>query len=72
MSATVEPKWYFYAPTTPPGGTNPTKITLPDNAALQLQGEITQSKPNRHKDEGFGIDVETFEGSAQFGFAGHN
>lgn len=67
LSATIEPKWYIYAPTTPPGGPNPTKISLPDNAALELKGKIVQPAPNRHKDEGFGIDVETYEKTVSFG-----
>ena len=66
LSAKVEPKWYFYAPSTPPGGPIPTKITLTEGP-LELKGPIAQSKPNRHMDEGFGIEVETYEKAAAFG-----
>ena len=67
LSATVQQNWYFYSPSTPPGGPNPTKITLPANPALELKGQIALPKPNRHQDEGFGIEVETYEKAAEFG-----
>ena len=43
VSATIEDGWYIYAPTTPPGGPNPTKITIAEGGALQTKGAIAQT-----------------------------
>lgn len=67
VSATIEDGWYIYAPTTPPGGPNPTKITLADGSALEAKGKIAQPKPNRHFDEGFGMETESFKKAVAFG-----
>ena len=44
VSAVIEDGWYIYAPTTPPGGPNPTKITLADGSTLEVKGKIAQPK----------------------------
>ncbi len=67
VSATIEKDWYIYAPTTPPGGPNPTKITLGDGSALEIKGAIAQPKPDRHFDEGFGMETESFKKGVSFG-----
>ena len=67
VSATIENGWYIYAPTTPLGGPNPTKITLAGGNALELKGAIAQPKPLVHFDKGFGLQTETFKKSVSFG-----
>ena len=67
VSATIEDGWYIYAPTTPPGGPNPTKITLADGSALEIKGKIAQPKPFVHLDEGFGMETQSFKKGVSFG-----
>ena len=67
VTATIEDGWYIYAPTTPPGGPNPTKITLADGGALEIKGKIAQPKPYVHMDEGFAMETESFKKAVSFG-----
>ena len=72
VSATIEDGWYIYAPTTPPGGPNPTKITLakvefPYSSALDIKGKIAQPKPYVHMDEGFQMETESYKKGVSFG-----
>ncbi len=67
VSATIESGWYIYAPTTPPGGPNPTKITLAQGSPLIAKGKLVQPKPDTHFDEGFQMDTETFKKAVSFG-----
>ncbi len=67
VSATIEDGWYIYAPTTPPGGPNPTKITLADGGALEIKGAIAQPKPFVHMDEGFQMETQSYKKGVSFG-----
>ena len=67
VSATIEDGWYIYAPTTPPGGPNPTEITLAAGSALTAKGKLAQPKPYVHFDEGFQMNTETFKKGVSFG-----
>ena len=67
VSATIEDGWYIYAPTTKPGGPNPTKITLADGSKIEVKGKIAQPQPFVHMDEGFGMETESFKKGVSFG-----
>ena len=67
VSATIEDGWYIYAPTTPPGGPNPTKITLADGGALEVKGKIAQPEPFVHMDEGFQMETQSYKKGVSFG-----
>ena len=67
VSAVIKDGWYIYAPTTPPGGPNPTKITLAEGSALVAKGKLVQPKPLVHFDEGFQMNTETFKKNVSFG-----
>ena len=67
VSATIESGWYIYAPSTPPGGPNPTKITLAEGSSLVAKGKLVQPKPDIHFDEGFQMNTETFKKNVSFG-----
>src|SRR5579871_6737818 len=34
LTASIQPGWHLYSPTTPKGGPNPTKVKLADNSAV--------------------------------------
>jgi thiol:disulfide interchange protein len=59
FTGTIQPHWHVYSMTTPPGGPNPTKVSIADNPAV-AGFTIYQSKPVRKPDPSFGIDTETF------------
>jgi thiol:disulfide interchange protein len=59
FTGTIQPHWHVYSMTTPPGGPNPTKVSIADNPAV-AGFAIYQSKPVRKPDPSFGIDTETF------------
>ena len=67
VSATIEDGWYIYAPTTAPGGPNPTSLKIADGSALELKGKIAQPKPYVHMDEGFGMETQSFKKGVSFG-----
>ena len=41
LTATVQPEWHLYSPTTPPGGPIITTIRLVENPALDSFGSLT-------------------------------
>ena len=65
LTAKAEPGWHLYSLTTPPGGPNPTKVKLADNAAVAGL-KVYQPKPERKFDQGFQMDTETFAGDTTF------
>ena len=67
VTATIEDGWYIYAPSTPPGGPNPTTIKLADGGALEVKGKLAQPKPDKHFDEGFQMETESFKKAVSFG-----
>ncbi len=67
LSAKIESPWYIYAPSTPPGGPNPTKIEILPNSSLVMAGKIAQPVAIEHFDEGFQMNTETFKQSVSFG-----
>jgi thiol:disulfide interchange protein DsbD len=65
LTATIQPGWHLYSPTTPPGGPIPTKIELTPNAAV-TGAKVWRQQPVRRLDPNFNIDTETYAGSAIF------
>jgi thiol:disulfide interchange protein DsbD len=61
----IQPGWHVYSMTTPKGGPLPTRISVPDHAAVE-SFETYQPPPLRKRDQAFGIDVEAFEKQAVF------
>ncbi|MCW5979495.1 MAG: thioredoxin family protein [Bryobacteraceae bacterium] len=67
FTATLEPGWHVYSPTTPPGGPIPTRIELAENPAIAAY-RVYQQPPTTKFDPNFKIDTETYEGKATFLF----
>lgn len=65
FTATVEPGWHLYSPTTPPGGPIITKIQIVKNPALS-NAKIFRPQPVRKNDPNFQIDTETYSDKAVF------
>ncbi|MEX2262726.1 MAG: cytochrome c biogenesis protein CcdA [Bryobacteraceae bacterium] len=65
LKATLEPGWHLYSLSTPPGGPIPTTLQAAPNPAV-ASFKIYQTKPIRAFDKNFGLDTETYEGSAEF------
>ncbi len=61
LTAKIDDTWHIYAPSIPPGGPFATQIKLVPDTLLSQAGKISQPKPIRQKEEGFGIETETFE-----------
>ena len=65
LKATVEPGWHLYSPTTPPGGPIITQIRVAENPSVASY-KLYRPQPVRKLDPNFGIDTETYVGSATF------
>jgi len=65
LTATIQPGWHLYSPTTPAGGPIVTKITLAENPAF-AKWSLYRPKPVRKLDPNFQIDTETYTGSVNF------
>lgn len=65
LTATIEPGWHLYSPTTPAGGPIITKITFPQNAVFGA-AKIYRPAPVRKPDPNFQIETETYTGAASF------
>lgn len=65
LKATIEPGWHLYSPTTPAGGPIVTKIQVGSNPAIASYN-VYRPQPVRKLDPNFGIDTETYTGTATF------
>lgn len=65
LTATIQPEWHLYSPTTPKGGPIATSIQLAESPAV-AHWKLYQPKPERKADPNFGIDTETFAGTVVF------
>jgi thiol:disulfide interchange protein DsbD len=65
LTATVEPGWHLYSPTTPPGGPIPTRIAVTPSPAI-AGARVWRENPVRRLDPNFNIDTETYSGAAVF------
>jgi thiol:disulfide interchange protein DsbD len=65
LTATIQPGWHLYSPTTPPGGPIITQIKVVNNPAL-ASSELYRPQPVRKLDPNFQIETETYTGQATF------
>ena len=65
LTATIQPEWHLYSPTTPAGGPIITTIRLADNPAV-ASFVVYRPKPVRKLDPNFQLDTETYTGKAAF------
>ncbi len=67
LTATLQPGWHLYSPTTPPGGPNPSSIALAESPVVESV-RLFQPRPERKFDPNFQLETETFENRAVFLF----
>jgi len=65
LTATLEPGWHLYSPTTPKGGPIPTRLALDDSPAVAAV-RIYEPPPERRFDPNFQLDTETYEKQVVF------
>lgn len=65
LTATIQPGWHLYSPTTPLGGPIVTSLKVNDNPAIAGY-QLHRPQPERKLDPNFNIDTETYEGEAKF------
>lgn len=66
IKAQIEGEWYLYAIEQPEGGPFPTKITVDETSAFQLEGNIISPAPTVKFDPNFQIETKTFAKTAEF------
>jgi len=65
LEVKLEPGWYLYSPTTPPGGPNPTRIEVEPAPPLAAY-RVYQRKPVVKFDPNFNLDTEVYSGETAF------
>ena len=66
LAATIAPGWHLYSLKKLDGGPIPTSIAVPAGQPFQMAGAIDATAPMTKFDDTFQMDVETYEGSAEF------
>ena len=66
LAATIAPGWHLYSLKRLDGGPIPTSIAVPAGQPFQIAGAIDATAPMTKFDDTFQMDVETYEGSAEF------
>ena len=66
LVAKIEDGWHVYGLTKIAGGPIPTRITLAEKQPFTLSGEIGTPEPIVDRDSAFGVDLEYYEGDAEF------
>ena len=66
VSAAIEPGWYIYSLTQPPGGPTRTSITLEKGEPFQLAGPIDAPEPESYPDRNFNLFTETYRSGVIF------
>ena len=66
LKAQIEDGWHLYALEEIPNGPRPTRISLPDDQAFTLAGEIAQPMPISKFDENFGVETQFYEEAVTF------
>ena len=68
LTATLEPKWHFYALTSPADASIPTTIALSAGTkSLIADGKPVQPPPTIHHDDKFKLDLQWYTGQVAFG-----
>jgi DsbC/DsbD-like thiol-disulfide interchange protein len=65
LNATIESGWHVYALDQGPGGPDPMRISLPQQAFV-MDGDIGSPRPKTAFDPNFGIEVRYYENEAAF------
>lgn len=66
LIAKIDDGWHVYGLTKITGGPIPTRITVAEKTPFTLAGEIAGPVPIIDRDSVFGMDVEYYEGEAEF------
>ncbi|MBL0156995.1 MAG: protein-disulfide reductase DsbD N-terminal domain-containing protein [Bryobacterales bacterium] len=66
VTATIAPGWHLYSLKKMEGGPIATTIVLPEGQPFRLAGAIDASAPLSKFDDTFQMDVESYEGGAEF------
>ncbi|NNE97887.1 MAG: hypothetical protein HKN25_02575, partial [Pyrinomonadaceae bacterium] len=66
LRAEVIGNWYLYGLDQPEGGPISTTLSLPENTAYKIEGEVTTPKPLEKLDPNFQIVTKTFRETAEF------
>ena len=66
VKADIESGWHLYSISQPSGGPIPTRIWLDGEQPFELAGQVTGPKPKSEFDRNFEMDVEYYEGVAEF------
>jgi thiol:disulfide interchange protein DsbD len=68
ITAQIDPGWHIYSITQPVGGPIRTQITVHRGSRFKRIGPVIGPKPRRKLDDSFGMNVESYEGIANFRF----
>ena len=66
VKADIESGWHLYSISQPPGGPIPTTISVAGEQPFELAGQIAGPKPKSEFDRNFEMEVEYYEGVAEF------
>ncbi len=66
VTAKIDPGWHLYSISQPPGGPIATRIWIPEDQLFKQSGNLRGPKPDKMFDPAFNMDVELYEGSAEF------
>lgn len=66
LVAKVQEGWHLYSMKPIPEGPIPTRIWLADGGVFRLAGAIRATTPETIQDPSFGMEVEQYEGEAEF------
>ena len=66
LAAHIQDGWHLYSMKPVEDGPIPTRIWLADGQPVQLAGAIRASDPEKVQDPSFGMEVELYEGEAEF------
>src|SRR5580700_319862 len=66
ITAKIDDGWHLYSISQPPGGPIATRIWIPEDQPFKQSGNLRGPKPDKIFDAAFNMDVEFYEGSAEF------
>jgi len=66
LRATIKPGWHVYSLTQTRGGPVPMKVQLDPSPPFTLSPAVVGPRPQRSFDSNFGIETETYSGTADF------
>ena len=66
IKATLDAGWHIYSLTQPAGGPVATTVKLDTGNILEVAGPVRQGTFEKHLEPAFGVDVESFSGTAGF------